>query len=322
MKMHNDSKNKINIVNIINNVSYDNITKQNLSTYINKYICDTIYILQIQINSILSDNKYNKQSLNNLKNGKENVCDEINIIKNINNSLEKEIFYLNNTKKEDIGKFINILCKRNELLNNMMMHYFEKEKLLEKKEKILNEKIKSFSHNLNKRKSWDKIDINQKEGKKIDVYMNNIKKHNEYYNSKRLSKYLNTYDNESIKEINNINNNNKKKTKNKSLLNKSYDAISINNIDTSCSFNNNNFDADYTNIDFKKIKNYQKRNSEYQSKLRKINSVSCMINKVSIINYFSRNTYLKLKDKVQLNKLNLDKLNNITSNIYLLKQTK
>ena len=110
--MHNDSKNKINIVNIINNVSYDDITKQNLSTYINKYICDTIYILQIQINSILSDNKYNKQSLNNLKNGKENVCDEINIIKNINNSLEKEIFYLNNTKKEDIGKFINILCKR------------------------------------------------------------------------------------------------------------------------------------------------------------------------------------------------------------------
>ena len=47
-----------------------------------------------------------------------------------------------------------------------------------------------------------------------------------------------------------------------------------------------------------------------------------MINKDSIINYFSRNTYLKLKDKVQLNKLNLDKLNNITSNIYLLKQTK
>jgi hypothetical protein len=34
--MHNDSKNKINIVNIINNVSYDNITKQNL--LINIYV--------------------------------------------------------------------------------------------------------------------------------------------------------------------------------------------------------------------------------------------------------------------------------------------
>jgi hypothetical protein len=320
MKMPNNSKNQINIDNNINKVPFDNIAKQNLATYINKYICDTIYILQIQINSILSGRQNNSPSMNNLKNEKENICDEINVIKKINNSLEKELFYLNNAKKEETSKFINILCKRNELLNLLMFHYFEKEKLLEKREQILNEKIKSFSYSLNKRKSWYQINKITKEGKKIDHYMENIKKHNEYYNNKRLSKYLNTHDNDRIKEINNINN--RKKTKNKSLLNKSYDAISINNIDTSCSFNNINFDVDNTNCDFKKMKNFQKRNSEYKLKLRKINSVSSMINKSSIINYFNRNTYIKLKDKVQLSKLNLEKLNNITSNIYLLKQAK
>jgi len=318
MKMPNNSKNQINIDNNINKVPFDNIAKQNLATYINKYICDTIYILQIQINSILSERQNNSPSLNNLKNEKENICDEINVIKKINNSLEKELFYLNNSKKEETAKFINILCKRNELLNLLMFHYFEKEKLLEKREQILNEKIKSFSYSLNKRKSWYQINKITKEGKKIDHYMENIKKHNEYYNNKRLSKYLNTHDNDRIKEINN----NRKITKNKSLLNKSYDAISINNIDTSCSFNNINFDVDNTNCDFKKMKNYKKRNSEYKLKLRKINSVSSMINKSSIINYFNRNTYIKLKEKVQLSKLNLEKLNNITSNIYLLKQAK
>ena len=313
--MPNNSKNQINIDNNINKVPFDNIAKQNLATYINKYICDTIYILQIQINSILSGRQNNGPSMNNLKNEKENICDEINVIKKINNSLEKELFYLNNSKKEETSKFINILCKRNELLNLIMFHYFEKEKLLEKREQILNEKIKSFSYSLNKRKSWYQINKITKEGKKIDHYMENIKKHNEYYNNKRLSKYLNTHDNDRIKEINNINNNNRKITKNKSLLNK-------NNIDTSCSFNNINSDVDNTNCDFKKMKNYKKRNSEYKLKLRKINSVSSMINKSSIINYFNRNTYIKLKDKVQLSKLNLEKLNNITSNIYLLKQAK
>ena len=320
MKMPNNSKNQINIDNNINKVPFDNIAKQNLATYINKYICDTIYILQIQINSILSGRQNNSPSMNNLKNEKENICDEINVIKKINNSLEKELFYLNNSKKEETSKFINILCKRNELLNLLMFHYFEKEKLLEKREQILNEKIKSFPYSLNKRKSWYQINKKTKEGKKIDSSMENIKKHNEYYNNKRLSKYLNTNDNDRIKEINNINN--RKKTKNKTLLNKSYDAISINNIDTSCSFNNINFDVDNTNYDFKKMKNFQKRNSEYKLKLRKINSVSSMINKSSIINYFNRNTYIKLKEKVQLSKLNLEKLNNITSNIYLLKQAK
>ena len=38
----------------------DNITKDNLLTFINKYISDTIYILQFQINSIISNNNKKK----------------------------------------------------------------------------------------------------------------------------------------------------------------------------------------------------------------------------------------------------------------------
>ena len=323
--MSNNSKNQINNDNIIDKISFDNIAKQNLTTFINQYLCDTIYILQLQINTIPSENYYNKHLIINFQkenNEKNNFFfDELDIIKNINNSLEKEIFYLNNSKKEEISKFVNILCKRNELLNNLMIHYFKKEKLLKKKEQILNEKIKSFSYGLNKRKSFDKSNTNKKQGKKIDIYMENIKNHNEYNNNKKLSKYLNNSNNGRNKKITNNNNNNKKNTKIKSLLNKSYDAISINNIDTSCSYNNN-FEGNYTNNDFKYNKNPSKRNSEYKSKLRKINSVSSMINKDSIINYLNKNTYIKLKDKKQLDKINLDKLNNITSNICLLKQTK
>ena len=298
-----NSKSDISQDNFINSVSFDNITKQNLSTYINKYLCDTIYILQVQLNSIISEKNLNKYSFikTNNNNMKNNSLNEINMIRIINNSLEKEIFYLNNNKKEELSKLMNILCKRNELLNTLMIHYYEKERMLEKREKILNEK----RNVQNRRKSWDKININQIKDKKINFYIENIKKNNEYYNNKRFSKFINN-----DKE-------NKNKKKKKSTLNKSYDAISINNIDTSCSYNNN-YEGNYTNYDFKYLKNSLNRNIEFKSKLRKTNSVSSVINRDSIINFCNKYTYIKLKDKIQLNKLNLDKLNNIISNIYLL----
>ena len=308
-----NSKNKINIDNYINNTSSDNITKQNLSTYINKYLCDTIYILQLQINNILSNKTINKNSIinsKNLKKEEKDINDAINLIKNINYSLEKEIFCLNNSKKEEIDKFIQILCKRNELLNILMLHLFEKEKLLEKREQIINEKIKSFSFNINKRKSWNKINLNSTEGKIID-FMDKIKKHNEYYNHKRLSKYLNSLDNICQKENGN-------KIKRKSVLNKSYDAISINNIDTSCSYNN---EGKHTNFEYKNIKNIKNRNID-NKRLRKNNSVSGAINTDSIIKFYIKNIHIKMKDKLKLNTLNIDKLNNIASHIYLLKMTK
>ena len=56
-------------------------------------------------------------------------------------------------------------------------------------------------------------------------------------------------------------NNNKKKNKIKSTLNKSYDVLSsINNIDTSSSYHNN-YEVNYTYCDIKQVKNPQKRNS-------------------------------------------------------------
>jgi len=324
--MSNDLKGNIQIEKDIKNALVDNITKQNLATYINKYLCDTIYILQIQINSIFFKKNQNKYIFPKNQNTNSDIKiynDELNIIKLINNSLEKEIFYLNNSKKPELSKFIEILCKRNELLNILMLHYFEKEKLLEKKEKIinekiLNEKIKTYSNNITKRKSWDKYSMNSINGQNIDKYMDNIKKNNEYYNHKRYSKYLNTCESDDTKDINN----NKKKNKIKSTLNKSYDVLSsINNIDTSSSYHNN-YEVNYTYCDIKQIKNQQKRNSGNKLKLKKNNSVSSIVNRDSIINYFNNKTCFKLNSQIQLNKLNLDKLNNITSNVDLLKQIK
>ena len=301
--MSNITKNDINIEKFTKNVLYDNVLKQNLSTFINKYTCDTLYILQLQINSFLSKkDEYLNIDYKSCKN--QNVYyDEIDLIKNINNYLEKEIFYINNSKKEETSKFVEILCKRNKLLNILMLHFFEKSKNLEKKEKILDEKIKYYSYKLSKYNIKS-----SKCGNKIETNNKTIKNRNEFYNDKRLSKYLNTSDINMVKEMNNYN---EKKKKAKTILNKSYDIISINNIDTSCSFNNNegiNINYDY------KYKKDPMVNLKCKLKLKKINSVSGMINKDSIINFNNKN-YFKHNNQTQLNKINLDKLNSITSNI-------
>ena len=307
--MSNITKNDINIEKFTNNVLYDNVLKQNLSTFINKYTCDTLYILQLQINSFLSKkDEYLNIDYKSCKN--QNVYyDEIDLIKNINNYLEKEIFYINNSKKEETSKFVEILCKRNKLLNILMLHFFEKSKNLEKKEKILDEKIKYYSYKLSKYNIKS-----SKCGNKIETNNKTIKNRNEFYNDKRLSKYLNTSDINMVKEMNNYN---EKKKKAKTILNKSYDIISINNIDTSCSFNNDGININY---DYK-YKKDPMVNLKCKLKLKKINSVSGMVNKDSIINFNNKN-YFKYNNQTQLNKINLDKLNSITSNIHLLNQEK
>ena len=311
-----------NLEMIIKNTSHDKFSPQNISTFINKYLCDTIYILNLHINSYLSKN-FNNNTSSLIS---EKIGDEINTMKKINNSLEKEIFYLNNPKKEEISKFIEILCQRNNLLNILMNNYFEKVKSIEIKEKILHTRMKLYS-SLTKNKSIEKyyqIKNNSSKEKKIDNYMK-IKNNNEF-NHKKFSKYLNTYDNEReqyYKRNSKNNNNNKMNLKNKINLNKSYDVLSINNIDTSCTYNNCdiniNMNMNNTCYDIKyikkNIKNNKGRNSEPKIKLRKVNSVAKLINKDSIIKNFKRNSCINLKSREQINKLNLDQLNNITSNI-------
>ena len=315
------------IKKMINTARFDNLNEQNLSTYINKYICDTIYILNFHINSFISKTNNNNTFNSLLKN--EKINDEIKTIQIINNQLEKEIFYISNPKKEEISKFIEIICQRNNLLNILMNHYFEKIKSIEAKENILNTRIKLYS-SLTKNKSMQKyipIKYNKAKENKIDYYIKKIKDNNEF-NHNNYSKYLNSYDDDLSKELpkykdkyNRRNSENKKtKNKNKIILNKSYDALSINNIDTSCTYNN--YDINSSCHDIKYMKNAKGRNNEPKIKIRKVNSIARTINKDLIIKNFKRDSSIYLKTKEEFHKLNLEKLSNIASNINLLKQNK
>lgn len=324
---------------------FDNVTKQNLSTYINKYISDTIYIIQIQINSF--SNTINNNDNNNLiksYNGKENNIfnDEINLIKKINKSLEKEILYLNNPRINDITKIIQVLSQRNDLLNNLMNFFFAKHKIIETKELLLNKKIKSINKT-QKIRSLDKKYVNN--GPKINFYIQNLKKNNEF-NYKNSSIHSQIFDNfiytmysedsfvshkKTRNKIKSINKNlttetlNKHytKNKNKNNLNQSYDPFSSKELDNlNMNNGNNNYSRNDNGDDDKSINNQRERIWNPKTKKRKINSVVKTFENDSLINnrYDINNnnkSKFNLKNIFQLNKLNLEKLNDISSNILL-----
>ena len=324
---------------------FDNVTKQNLSTYINKYISDTIYIIQLQINSF--SNSMNNNDNNNLiksYNGKENsiINDEINLIKKINKSLEKEILYLNNPRINDITKIIQVLSQRNDLLNNLMNFFFAKHKIIESKELLLNKKIKSINKT-QKIKSLDRKYI--KNGPKINFYIENLKKNNKF-NYKNSSERSQIFDNliytmysedsfvshkKTRNKIKSINKNlttetlNKHniKNKNKINLNQSYDPFISKELDNiNMNNGNNNYSRNDNIDDDKSINNQRERIWNPKTKKRKINSVVKTFENDSLINnkYDINNnnkSKFNLKNIFQLNKLNLKKLNDISSNILL-----
>ena len=323
---------------------YDNVTKQNLSTFINKYISDTIYIIQLQINSF--SNTINTNDNNNLLksyNGKEmNIFnDEINLIKKINKSLEKEILYLNNPRINDISKILQALSQRNDLLNNLMNFFFAKNKLIETKELLLNKKIKSINKT-QKIKSLDRKYVNK--GPKINFYMENLKKNNEF-NYKNSSIHSQIFDNliytinseDSFVSHKKTRNKNKSinqnlttetlnkhyaKNKNKNNLNQSYDPFIAKELDNLNLNNGNiNFSRNDNVDDDKFINNQREKSRNLKTKKRKINSVVKTFESDSLLNnrYDINNNKSKfnLKNIFQLNKLNLEKLNDISSNILL-----
>lgn len=332
------------ILNDENQKLFDNVTKQNLSTFINKYISDTIYIIQLQINSF--SNTINTNDNNNLLksyNIKEmNIFnDEINLIKKINKSLEKEILYLNNPRINDISKIIQVLSQRNDLLNNLMNFFFAKNKLIETKELLLNKKIKSINKT-QKIKSLDRKYVNK--GPKINFYMENLKKNNEF-NYKNSSIHSQIFDNliytinseDSFVSHKKTRNKNKSinqnlttetlnkhyaKNKNKNNLNQSYDPFIAKELDNLNLNNGNiNFSRNDNVDDDKFINNQREKSRNPKIKKRKINSVVKTFESDSLLNnrYDINNnkTKFNLKNIFQLNKLNLEKLNDISSNILL-----
>ena len=315
----------------IHSLFIDNITKENITTYINKYISDTIYIIQLQINTILSNNT--KNNISRFYGEEDN--DTINLIKKINNSLEKELFYLNNSKIKDISILIKVLTQRNELLNKLMIYFFSKQKIIQNKEIILNNKIKVyFENNKDNYITPNRNILNLNEYQKINTYVENIKKNNKY-NFNKLSSYT-------ILDINRIYNNqvyyydNKKRKqkelkvldnsksietkKNKNHLNKSFDMnhnfndLVIINKENIKIFAKNNEDSNRNN-------NFKKIDENKNLKKRKVNSIVKKINNgflITKIENNNNNPKINIKNIYQLNKLNLEKLNDISSNLLLI----
>lgn len=310
-----------------NNIFIDNVTKDNISTYINKYMSDTIYILQLQLNSFLFNDSKNNTSIFLGEEGK----DLINLIKKINNSLEKELFYLNNPKIKDISKLIKVLIQRNELLNKLMNYFFGKQKIIQAKEKIVNNKFKDFlEYNKDNYKSSNQNILNLNEYPKLNSFIGNIKKNNQY-NFKNIPSYS-VLDSDRTYHQNCFDDNNKRKRKDSKELNikKSNDIKkSKYHLNKSCDMNDNfnNLTITYTeNIklnahnkeDFLK-NNYRKIKENKKLTKRRVNSVvNKTYNHLLIGKHDKNNTKINLKNIYQLNKLNLEKLNEISSNILLI----
>ena len=320
-------------MNVINNnednpYTFDNVTKENLSTYLNKCISDTIYILQLQINSFLSNNlNYINSLKNNNKEEKNNINDKINLIKKINNSLEKELLCLNKSKIKDMSKIIQVLIQRNELLNKLMNYFFEKQKIIENKEIFLNRKMKKYLEINNSNNRIERTFFNLNEHPKINFYIENIKKNNEY-NYKNISHYINNEDDEDFfSNINPIRN-----ISIEYIREPIYSKRDKKNINKSCnnfSKSNSQYFINNENIYIKGINNKKLRGNkcnENDKKVKKIkyNSASKILNNDYLLDKINNNNKKKFnfKNAYQIKKLNLEKLNDISSSLLLIKQIK
>ena len=320
-------------MNVINNnednpYTFDNVTKENLSTYLNKCISDTIYILQLQINSFLSNNlNYINSLKNNNKEEKNNINDKINLIKKINNSLEKELLCLNKSKIKDMSKIIQVLIQRNELLNKLMNYFFEKQKIIENKEIFLNRKMKKYLEINNSNNRIERTFFNLNEHPKINFYIENIKKNNEY-NYKNISHYINNEDDEDFfSNINPIRN-----ISIEYIREPIYSKRDKKNINKSCnnfSKSNSQYFINNENIYIKGINNKKLRDNkcnENDKKVKKIkyNSASKILNNDYLLDKINNNNKKKFnfKNAYQIKKLNLEKLNDISSSLLLIKQIK
>ena len=311
-----------------NPYTFDNVTKENLSTYLNKCISDTIYILQLQINSFLSNNlNYINSLKNNNREEKNNINDKINLIKKINNSLEKELLCLNKSKIKDLSKIIQVLIQRNELLNKLMNYFFEKQKIIENKEIFLNRKMKKYLEINNSNNRIERTFFNLNEHPKINFYIENIKKNNEY-NYKNISHYINNEEDEDF--FSNIN-----PIRNISIeyirepIDTKRDKKNLNKSCNNFSKSNSQYFINNENIYIKGINNKKLNNNKYNEndkKVKKIkyNSASKISNNDYLLDKINNNNKKKFnfKNAYQIKKLNLEKLNDISSSLLLIKQIK
>ena len=235
---------------------------------------------------------------------------------------------MNNSKIKDISKIIQVLCKRNELLNKLMNYYFNKIKILQSKELLLNKKLKNNGlnyNNINNMKNINKNAFIINEYPKINVYIENIKRNNEYnYNTNKISSYL---DDEQLFTEETC----KKKPKQyisldiknpKHLRNNNKSLENIKNNSSLTIINNEKININGNNSGAINMNNYKEKNEKNKMKKRKVNSVVKTLNSDLLISKIDNNNKSKfnIKNIYQLNKLNLEKLNDISSNILSVNQ--
>lgn len=318
------------IFNENNKKIFDNVIKKNLTTYLNNYISDTLYILQIQINAFYTNNINCMSKSVKSQEESNNINEELNIIKRINDSLEKEVFFLNNPKVDDISKLIKALAQRNKLLNNLMNLYYKK---IQSENKDLNSKNKKKNIIQRNPNNTIKKSLKLNEGgAKINSYIENSKKNNYYqYNNFPILTDINYYTsnynitNEDSFFIKNMNNTDIKN--NEINVNKSFNAINNNKLNNYIIVNNDNININGNNNDEdKEIINLTERNGNkngngnvHYKKIKKKRKAKSVINAVNNdilrVKLDNKQSKFNMKKIFQLNRLNLEKLNDISSNI-------
>lgn len=245
------------------NVSTTELLNKEELNLINKYLGDTVDIIQNQITPFLEKNSnyiahiYEDSSISNLL--KNNIEFEFNSLKKINHSLNNEINLItqikNNipdNKNSFIESLANILVKRNELLNDLISLFFAKiQELIYKDKNLKNVNIKTKKNNKH---------INSLSSSFIDSTIDNNKRNTSISNSKNKEfkifftgrKYENmvNYDNQMKNKKKGYNN---KVVSSKSKRYKVNNKNNQQNITTSCFNINDNKIED----SFKKYKSFE-----------------------------------------------------------------
>ena len=303
---------------------FDNVVKKNINTLVNNYISDTLYILQFQLNKLSNNNlNFNFTTCKSTKCLDEsiNTNEELDVIKRINDSLEKELLCLNTPKEDDMSKIIRALSQRNKLLNKLIKMYYTKVQLLESKEINSKNKPKNIIQRNNNNTLTKKVYKVNEGYAGIDTYLENSKKNN-YYNYKTDINYLNSnYDisNEDSFYIKNLNENETKFSKindNNNIFN----TFNNNNIKNLAIVYNDNINIDGGNNKTIEIVNHQRKNlnekMKKNKKKRHSNSVvHALNNDILDVKIDNQKSKFNMKKIFQLNRLNLEKLNDISTNI-------
>ena len=265
------------------------ISNEDKLALINKYLSETINIIDKQLNPIkerdnINDNN-NKTSGNTSSNKEKNSSDnnfelKLNSLEKIHNSLNIESDLLILTKNniiENKTTFIediaNILIQRNKLLNELLSLFFEKAKELIDKEK-------NFNHLSSMPSSYNLADT-QNGYRSFSNKKNKDKEFKMYFSGRKYENMVN-YDN-------NIRNRKKNKAYKNSLIKNKNANINTNiktNLNTNINTNNNTNNNTNSNNSTKNL-NLTKKNTTLTDFNKSINNLNCNELNPFHTNYFN-----------------------------------